>query len=268
MMGRHKNRPLLSLTIGLIALCVLLAVLGTGCGVLGGADADSPQRFLSIEGDVLTYVSFKTGAAVKNDAALPGDRDFEGVSLPDFLAGSDISGVPQSVWLISSGDGFSVKIDWEGAEKAYMIFSRVNGWSVVAPEHPVSVNAMDIDRILVVCEGSEAGLRAVRADGGVDVVPFGAILTSPMLTQFHFEGKAETAAGAGLLASEVYTRELSVSLADVYEGYGGEPFVVTTESGEKYLTDGGGRFVIERQVIDYADDTGDVYENVVEIQIR
>ncbi|MDR3363695.1 MAG: hypothetical protein LBS91_01910, partial [Clostridiales Family XIII bacterium] len=89
------------LMIGLIALCVL----GAGCGVSGGAGADSPQRFLSIEGDVLTYVSFKTAAPVKNDAALPGDRDFEGVSLPDFLAGSDISGVPQSVWLVSSGDG-------------------------------------------------------------------------------------------------------------------------------------------------------------------
>jgi hypothetical protein len=251
------------LTIGLIALYVFLA----GCGV-GGSGSDTPQRFLSIEGDVLTYVSFKTAAPVKNDAALPGDRDFEGIALPEFLAGSELSGSPQSVWLISSGDGFSVKIDWDGAEKAYMIFSGANGWSVVAPEHPVSVNAMDIDRILVVCEGSAAGLRVARADGGIDVVPFGAILTSPMLTRFHFEGRAEIGTGADLLASEVYTRELSVSLADVYEGYGGEPFAVVTEDGDKYLTDGGGRFVIYRQAIDYVDSTGDVYENVAEIQMR
>jgi hypothetical protein len=161
-----------------------------------------------------------------------------------------------------------VKIDWDGAEKAYMVFSRVNGWSVVAPEHPVSVNAMDIDRILVVCDDSEAGLRVARADGGVDVVPFGAILTSPMITQFHFEGRAEASAGGGALASEVYTRELSASLADVYGAYGGEPFVVVTEDGEKYLTDGSGRFAIYRQAVDYVESTGDVYEDVVEIQIR
>jgi hypothetical protein len=263
-----------------------------GCGISGsgtsgrgdsGADGQGEatiQRFIGIEGDVERYVSYKTGNPVKNDAAKPGDTDFEGVPLTDFIAEAGVSGEPEDIWIMSSGDGFAVKIAWDGAEKAYMIFSRVNGWSVVAPEHPVSVNAMDIDRLIVVSKNSKAGLRVVHGDS-VDIVPFGRMLTVPMRLSWHFEGRAEVGdagagsgtgtdsdSGADRLTSEVYTRELSVALTDVYEGYGGEGFEVVTEDAGRYLTDGDGRFRIDRQQIDYIETTEDEYEDVEEIRIR
>ncbi|MDR1816262.1 MAG: hypothetical protein LBR00_06310 [Clostridiales Family XIII bacterium] len=237
------------------------ALLLAACGAGGGGE--SPQRFLSIEGDVGQYVSYKTGTPVKDPAALPGDADFEGVALPEFLAGSEISGEPLAVWLCSSGDGFSVKLDWEGLDRAYMIFSEVNGWQCVAPEHPLSANAQDIDRIFVVSEGSGVGLRVVRLDGGVDVIPFGEILTSPLLASFHYEGRAEN----GDLASEVYTREASFSLADFYDA-GDSGFEVVTAAGDRYLTDGAGRFAVFRQTFSYFETTGDEYEDVTEIRLR
>jgi hypothetical protein len=232
----------------------------------GGNTADdvTPQRFIGIEGDVENYVSYKTGNPVKNDAAMPGDSDFEGVALTDFIADAIVSGEPEDIWLMSSGDGFAVKIAWDGAEKAYIIFSGVNGWSIVAPEHPLSVNAMDIDRVIVVSKGSESGLRVVRKDAGIDIVSFGDILTAPMRLSYHFEGLAET----GKLTSEVYTRELSVSLIEVYEGYDGDGFEVVTKNGERYLSDGDGRFCINRQRIDYIETTGDEYEYVEEIRLK
>jgi hypothetical protein len=248
----------------LVAALVLTCLLTlTGCG----NDSGTPQRFLSIEGDVGTYVSYKTEAPSKNDDALPGDKDFDGVSLPDFLASSEISGTPVSVWLISSGDGFAVKLAWDGLEDAYIAFSETNGWRCIAPKHPISANAMDIDRILVVSEGSEVGLPLTKPDGSTEVIPFGKILTSPLLTAFHFEGQADQGAGESQLSSEVYTRETTFSLADVYDGEA-SGFVVVTANGDKYLTDGQGRFAVFRQTLSYIESTGDEYENVVEVQLR
>jgi hypothetical protein len=251
-----------------LALSVALALALSGCDGQGAgsedAGADTPQRFLQIEGDVAKYVSMKTGEPVRDDGAQPGDAGFEGEPLTEFVEQAEPSGEPQWLWLVSSGDGFTVKIAWEGADKAYIVFSEQNGWSIVAPEHPVSVNAMDLDRIIVVSEGSKVGLPITRADGSKDVVPFGAVLTSPMQAAFHYEGRADD----GGLSSEVYTRELTVLLADVYDGYGGGGFEIVTEDGDRYLSNGDGRFRINRQRIDYMEVTGDVYEDVTQIRLK
>ncbi|MDR1043147.1 MAG: hypothetical protein LBL54_04500 [Clostridiales Family XIII bacterium] len=233
-----------------------------------GSAAETPQRFLGIEGDVKEYRSFKTADPVADDKAMPGDGNFEGIPLTEFIGEGTISGAPKELWILSSGDGFAVKIAWAGAEKAYVIFSDVNGWSIVAPEHPVSVNAQDVDRIIVVSDDSSAGLKIVRADGSRDVVPFGRMLTSPALLSYHLEGKADIGEGADMLSSEVYSRELSVALADVYEPYTNGAFEITTSDGERYLTNGEGRFAVSKQVIDYREATGDIYENITEISLR
>jgi hypothetical protein len=231
-----------------------------------GSDADTPQRFIQIEGDVEKYVSMKTGTPAKDDSALPGDADFEGVPLTEFIAEAGVSGSPREIWIMSSGDGFAVKTAWDGAEKAYVLFSDIDGWRIVAPEHPVSVNAMDVDRIVVASEGGQTGLHITKADGSSDIVPFGKILTAPMRLSYHLEGKADTVGGS--LTSEVYTRELSVSLADVYDAYAGGGFEITTKDGARYLTDGGGRFSVSKQIIDYIETTGDIYEDVAQISFR
>jgi hypothetical protein len=251
-------------------------------------DEATPQRFIQIEGDVQKYVSFKTGTPVKNDSALPGDKDFEGTPLTEFVGKAGLSGTPRELWLMSSGDGFAVKIAWAGAEKAYIKFSGENGWTIAAPEHPISANAQDVDRIIVVADGGSEGLDIVKPDGTREVVTFGKILTSPMLMRYHLEGRADAGgngdsdsgngdsgadsqgsdADGGKLSSEVYTRELSVALADVYDDYGGGAFEITTQGGERFLTDGGGRFSVSRQTIDYIETTGDIYENVAQIALR
>jgi hypothetical protein len=258
----------------LVTLSIVVPAVLAGCeappgtGGAGSSQVETPQRFIGIEGDVIEYRSLKTATPVKNDEAHPGDDDFEGVPLTEFIGEGRVSGSPREIWIMSSGDGFAVKIAWEGAEKAYVAFSGMNGWSIVAPEHPVSANAQDVDRIIVVSDDSKSGLRVVREDGSRDVVSFGVMLTSPMRLSYHLDGKADAGEGEGLLSSEVYSRETSFALADVYEPYTSGAFEVTTADGDRYLTDGGGRFSVHRQVIDYIEATGDVYENVAGISFR
>jgi hypothetical protein len=244
--GRRKPRALV--------FAVAAAFLFAGCGASGTDEV----RYLGIEGDVAAYVSYQNGDSFPS----------EGKPVTEFLDSSGISGNPEEVWLISSGDGFCVKIAWDGAEKATLVYSKSKGWCVDAPEHPVSANAMDLDRIIVVSSDSDAGLRVVNENGSVVVVGFGKMLTGAMGYGFHFEGEGEVGMGAGQLTSVVYTREFSVSLADVHEGYRGGGFEIETESGDRFLTDGEGRFRIEKQKIDYIETTGDEYENVAEIRLR
>lgn len=244
---------------------------GAEAGVGGDVPSngsDEILRFLSIEGDVKNNISMRIGQAVKNDAARPGDADFEGVALPDFLSGSAISGTPSAIWLISSGDGFAVKIDWAGAERVFVVFSEKKGWCVIAPDHPISANAMDIDRIIVQSEGSAVGLRIQGADGRDETIPMSRLLTASMTADFHFEGRAEQKSREGNLTSEVYTRRFAVRFADVYAAYSGGGFAVATADGGLYLTNGAGLFEINRQRIDYIETTGDVYADVKTVQLR
>ncbi|MDR2487202.1 MAG: hypothetical protein LBD12_04480, partial [Clostridiales Family XIII bacterium] len=181
--------------------------------------AGDPIRYLSIEGDVREHVFFQTGTPAKNDQALPGDSDFAGTPLTDFLSSSGISGRPESVYLISSGDGFVVKIPYRGAERAYVVFSREKGWCLIAPEHPVSANATDIDRILVVSKDSDVGLRVVGKDGQSETVSMGRMLTAPMTAEYHLEGRADASADVGKDSAQAATPSLDTAAplyAEVY----------------------------------------------------
>jgi hypothetical protein len=209
-----------------------------------------------------------TADPVQNDAALPGDEDFEGVPLTEFIAVAEVSGTPRTLYLISSGDGFVSSIDYEGAERIYVIFSATKGWSLVAPDHPPAASGMDIDRIIVVSEDSEVGLSVVRQDASTTLIPMSRLLTAPQRVELVFDGRSVNEGPGGERAVSLHTWQHAVFLSDIDESYANVPFVVVTAQGDTYLTDGGGRFVLYRQTIDYVETTGDVYEDVVEIQLR
>jgi hypothetical protein len=273
---------LLLVSLSALLLCALLVVACAGVG--GGADAADPPggtegadgtdgtgtlvRFLSIEGDVERSVIKNGGTPVGNDAALPGDEDFEGVPLVDFVAEAGVSGTPRTLYLVSSGDGFVSSIDYADAGQVYVVLSSTKGWSLVAPNHPPGASGMDIDHIIVVSEGSEVGLSVVHRDGSTTLISTGQLLTAPQRVEFRFDGRSVNEAADGEHAVSLYTRQYSVALADVDEDYAGLPFVVVTADGGTYLTSGEGRFVPYRQTIDYVEATGDVYEDVVEIRLR
>jgi len=252
------------------AVVLALGFAISACALQGGAapGAESGVRFLSIEGDVDRNVIFNTGTPVKNDAALPGDQDFEGTPLTDFISQAGISGTPREIYFQSSGDGFCASAAWEGASEIYVIFSAAKGWCLAAPNHPPAANAIDVDRLIVVSENSERGLAVTRGDGGTEVVSFGEILISPLYSELHADGTSELNAGGDKRSVTLYTRKYAVNLADVRPEYADTPFIVLTENGGKYLSDGTGRFIIYRQTIDYMEATGDLYENVSEIRLR
>ncbi|MDR1796984.1 MAG: hypothetical protein LBR44_05985 [Clostridiales Family XIII bacterium] len=255
------------LAVALAAICVLAAACGgAGAGAGSGAEVVDWRGFLSIEGDVEQSVIF---TPVSSDSARLPDSYAGGMPLSEFVAQAGISGTPEEVYFISSGDGFCASISYESADKVTVYYDTEKGWHLDAPEHPQPVNAMDVDRFIVVSEGSEAGLPVVRADGSTDVVSFGEMLLAPMTAVYHLDGTSEIGSEAGGTQSvSVYTRRFSVRLADLRPEYEGAPFVVVTGGGGKYLTDGGGRFVVYRQTLTYVEATGDEYEDVTEIQLR
>jgi hypothetical protein len=232
------------------------------------SNATGPVRFLSIEGDVERSIIRNTGVPVKNDAALPDDEDFEGTPLADFIAEAGISGTPQTIYFASSGDGFVSSIDYADAERVYVIFSAWKGWCIVAPDHPPGASGVDIDHIIIVSEGSKVGLSVIDRDGDATLIPMGRLLTVPQRVEFRFDGRSINDDGDGERAVALYTRQYSIALADIDEGYRGVPFVVVTRDGQTYLTNGEGRFILNRQTISYVETTGDIYEGVVEIRLR
>jgi hypothetical protein len=112
------------------------------------------------------------------------------------------------------------------------------------------------------------GLSVIGQDGSATLIPMGRLLTAPQQVEFRFDGRSTNEDEDGERSVALYTRQYSVALADIDEGYAGVPFVVVTRDGQTYLTNGGGRFILNRQTIGYVETTGDIYEGVVEIRLR
>ena len=261
-----------SLCLSLICLMLITTV---GCNNSEKENSDEGSistgdfvRFLSIEGDVEKNITMNNGTPATDDTAMPGDEDFEGISITEFIAEANVSGKPKTIYLFSSGDGFISSIDYEGAEDVYIYFSKVKGWSTVAPKHPPAASGMDIDRIVIVSENSEVGLHVINQSGELNIIPMGKLLMSPQYTEFHLDGTTTNESSGAARAVSLYTRQYSLRLSDVDENYSDVPFVVVTKSGDTYLTEGTGRFILYRQKINYKENTGDIYEDVAEIRLR
>ena len=259
----------------LIVILIIAMVSVTGCTDSGESSSGEGSmqngehvRFLSIEGDVEKNVTFNSGTPVKNDSAMLGEKDFEGTPITEFIAEAGISGNPQTIYMFSSGDGFVSSIDYKGAEDVYIYFSELKGWSTVAPNHPPAASGMDIDRIVLVSENSEVGLHIVDQNGNKSTVSMGEMYMKPQTATFNLDGTTEKDSDGKSRSVSLYTRQYSLSLSEIDKTYAGVGFVVATKSGDKYLTDGAGDFILYRQKINYREATGDIYEDVEEIQIR
>jgi len=292
-LGNHNIRKIL-----IVILCLILAVSalslfacssddnGNGqnatssSGSENGNGKETPMRFLSIEGDVKEYRSFNTGDPVKNNKALPGDKDFEGVLLKDFLADSKPTRDEYSLDLISSGDGFMVRL--VDIDDVYIIFSAITGWTIVAPDHPISANAKDIDRIIVyggLPSLSDIDSELPKSDPGLILsfkndetvfIPMGYLLMLANGRYHDIEGEVQS--GSLGKEVEVFTIRDSFRLQDVTEYTVSETIEIVTADGKRYLTSSDmTEFVIYRQAIsciDYNTENNETYEDVVEVRMK
>ncbi|MDR0875098.1 MAG: hypothetical protein LBN12_02685 [Clostridiales Family XIII bacterium] len=258
-----------------VLLLLLTIFLFGACGGQGAAGIDSvasgasPHKVI-VEGDVAGgFVRIENTLAGTSLDAAPGGSGFHGVTLSDFLAEASPAGAPQDVYFMS-GDGFVAKVDYADADEIYVIFNDDKGFCIIAPNHPISAQAQEIDRFVVVSDDPDFGLTIVRQDGSRALLSKGQMLVSPLRTSLHFQGSSEMANGGETRSSSVYTKELSAPLGDLYADYAGEPIIVVTKSGDKYLTDGAGDIIVGEQRFDYRESTGggETYEDIAEIQIR
>jgi len=274
---------------GLLCIALTSSVLFLGACSSGDNDNDNankngttPIRFLSIEGDVREYRSFNTGVPVKNDEALPGDEDFEGVLLRDFLADSEPTRDDYTVDLISSGDGFRVKLF--SVDNVYIIFSDISGWTVIAPDHPVSANAKDINRIIVfagdnsITDESDPGLKLSLDNGDFEIIPLGYLLVMAKGIYTDWEEEVGSVSSDSVVVSTIKTSfrlqdiEKNIRSDTLTENKIDETIEVITADGKRYLTDSDMvEFVIYRQkisCIDYYQERPEVYEDVVEVRLK
>jgi hypothetical protein len=122
--------------------------------------------------------------------------------------------------------------------------------------------------MIVVSENSTVGLKIAKTDDDEIILTKGKMLISPLTTSLKLQGSSEMGEGSEKYSSSVYTKELSATLAQLYEDYAGEAIVIQLKSGEKYLSDGEGRIIIGEKRFDYEEITGEVYEDIEFIQIR
>ncbi|MDR1953325.1 MAG: hypothetical protein LBQ21_02405 [Clostridiales Family XIII bacterium] len=260
-----KKRAVWLITVAFVLLIETMAFSACARDVPDGGDT---VRKVIVEGDVRGgFVRIENESDVTALDAKPGTRDFHGVTLTDFLAAAEPAGMPQDVYFMSE-DGFTAKVSYADADEIYMIYNDEKGFCVIAPKHPVSAQAQEISRIVVVSDGSDVGLKVIKADGDSEVISKGHMLVSPLRQSLRFQGTSEMSGDGGVYSSSVYTKELSATLADLYADYAGEPFVVVTRTGDKFLTDGSGYFTIGERQFDYTEQSGELYEDVTEIQIR
>jgi hypothetical protein len=269
-----RKRSLVSCLIVLAAGFTILSL--SACGQTGtgasGEASDTPHRVV-IEGDVaggFTRIE-NTQQSTALDA-LPDDKNFHGMTLSDFLAAASPAGTPLDVYFMSA-DGFVAKVTYADADEIYVIYNEDKGFCIIAPNHPISAQARELSRFVVVSEDSDVGLNLVKADGSSLLLSKGQMLVSPLRTALRFQGSSEMRNGDQIRSSSVYTKELSARLGDLYGDYEGEPIVVVTKNNDKYLTDGTGYVIIGEQRFDYQEslsngEAGDTYEDIIEIQLR
>ena len=221
-----------------------------------------------IEGDVqngFIRVNEPSGDTELN--ADPVSSGFEGMSLTDFIAQANPSGTPKDIYF-TSADGFIARVKFEDADEIFVIHNEEKGFCVIAPKHPISAQGQELHRVVVVSDGSQVGLNIIRKDGSNTLIPKGQILISPLTTSMWFRGESEMAKEDSNFSSSVYTRELSATLGVLYDEYKGEPIVIATQDGGKFLSDGTGRIIIGETEFDYEDEHGNRYEKIKEIHLR
>ena len=168
--------------------------------------------------------------------------------------------------LFIAEDGFSAAISGDSLDQCYLTFDPANSWHCLSDTLPVSVNGVDLVRIVLVAENE--GTRFTVEDGDESRQwSLGQLYAGPLLSYPYPEGVAETVGTQGTLTSTVSTRRDCVSAAML--DCGGCELRLTSRDGQSRLIPADcGLFELDGNYLTYINSETRVrMEDVVLIQV-
>lgn len=229
-------------------LAALLAVALAAVLLCSKEDAYRPA--LALVGDVANPLTVSRLDELGNmtTAEFNGQR-YEAIALADLLALLQPQGQPQRI-VFMAADGFCAEITVDDLSQSYIVYGGVSGWFAVNPLHPVSANARQLCRLVVVCEADADNSIIVSNNGTETAYTAGQLYAGITLEYPYPEGTAEKEHDGAILTSTVVTRRLCVSPTELGCPTGAR-LTLTTESGESILTNGAGYFQLDGNHINY-----------------
>lgn len=168
--------------------------------------------------------------------------------------------------LFIADDGFSAAISGDSLDQCYLACDQENSWHCLSDTLPLSVNAVDLVRIVLVAENEETRLT-VEDGANSRQLTIGQLYAGPVISFPYPEGVAETLGAAGTLTSTVATRRdcLDAALLDC----GGCELRLTDRGGQTRLIPADcGLFELDGNYLTYINsDTRTRMEDVILIQV-
>ena len=225
---------------------------------------------LEITGDVKTAVTLKAWSAWKDKERITSQEGtFDAVPLTEVLKEAAPLGETKKIYF-AAHDGFSSAVKAGDSDKCYLSYAKEKGWFVIAPKHPVSTNAKDLEEIILVSDGSDGGLTLIAANGEKQQFTLGQLLTGPITSYPNFEGKAAAKSDGLVYESEIYTRSSGFSLNQLAGRKDTKDTVyllLTSADGKEYFMQDSGHFLIEGTGLQYVDANGEHYHDIKEASV-
>lgn len=193
--------------------------------------------------------------------------NYKAIPLKEALKKAGILGTLEKVYFVAH-DGFTSVIDSQDLKECYLSYDKKSKWSIVAPKHPISTNAKNLEKIVLVSHGKEAiALTVKKSDESIETFSMGQLLSGPVTMFPHFEGKSVAESGSRKYSSMIYTRDYGFSLRDFVEMNATDYLLLRDEKGRESFLRDSGYFTITGSRIDYVDGKGGTYKKIKEIKI-
>jgi hypothetical protein len=222
---------------------------------------------LEITGDVKAVTELKAWSQWEGKEQITSQEGaFDAVPLSATLKETTIQGKLEKIYF-TARDGFTSAVEAKDADKCYLSYSKAQGWFVIAPKHPVSTNAKDLEKIVLVSAGGDSGVTFIQADEVKKQITLGQLLTGPVTSYPNFEGKATTKSGGIIYESEIYTRSSGFSLNQFAAVKETDYLQLTAKDGKEYFMQNSGHFLIDGTRINYIDAKGEKYEDIKVVSV-
>lgn len=227
------------------------------------------EKKLYIEGDVGKNVQVKAWSDWdKKESINNNGIKFQTIQLASVLKDADILGDLKSVYFVAH-DGFTSVMDAADISECYLTYDKETGWSVVTPKHPISTNAKDLEKIILISDGDDCKiLTIVDKDGDSHSFSPGQILTGPITAYPDFEGSAVTESDGMEYSSLIYTKSYGFSLSDLVPIDSTDYLLLKTKANTEHFLPDTGHFTINDLTINYVDEKGEVYEQVLQVEVH
>ncbi|HHX14362.1 MAG TPA: hypothetical protein GX726_05355 [Clostridiales bacterium] len=211
----------------MVSLIVLLIIALAGCLYFALRPGYMPS--LKVVGDVAQPLDLRCIEELNPERQRVHGESCCAVSLAQVAKKAGADQVSRLVLL--AADGFSAEISGDTIGQCWLAFDRKRGWHSLSDTLPLSVNAVELEQIIIVSDAAK-GLT-VENDGRQQHFSIGQLYAGTILSYPYPEGVAEKQGEQGRMTSTVATRRDCLTAAML--GCSGYELRLTDEGGSSRL---------------------------------